>query len=156
MSLQHIKLKPVFYLKSKNSYFTKISKLQQKWEQNSSPITCEQNMIGEMEKEKRTRASKGRCNIVVFLSQALTEILHLKNTWLQFFLYFKMKQCVIWTIAPSWAINVAIFVLINYKSSKHHKTARPQPCRAGKCFILRSKIVFFYHLKYNNIYITIK
>ncbi len=53
MSLQHIKLKPLFYLKSKNrSYFTKISKLQQKWEQNSSPISCEQNRIGEMEKEK--------------------------------------------------------------------------------------------------------
>ncbi len=26
-----------------------------------------------------------------FLSLAFTEILHLKNTWLQFFLYFKMK-----------------------------------------------------------------
>ncbi len=60
MSLQHIKLKPLFYLKSKNwSYFTKISNLQQKWEQNSSPITCEQNMIREMEKEKSARASKG-------------------------------------------------------------------------------------------------
>uniref|UniRef100_A0A8C2HWL4 Heterogeneous nuclear ribonucleoprotein L n=1 Tax=Cyprinus carpio TaxID=7962 RepID=A0A8C2HWL4_CYPCA len=33
MSLQHIKLKPLFYLKRKNrSCFTKISKLQQKWE----------------------------------------------------------------------------------------------------------------------------
>ncbi len=42
MSLQRIKLKPLFYLKSKNS----------------SPITCEQTMIGEMEKEKNTRASK--------------------------------------------------------------------------------------------------
>ncbi len=31
----------------------------------------------------------------IFLSLAFTEILHLKNTWLQFFLYFKMKQCVI-------------------------------------------------------------
>ncbi len=57
MSLQHIKLKPLFYMKSKNrSYFTKLSKQQQKWEENSSPITCEQNMIGEMEKEKSTRA----------------------------------------------------------------------------------------------------
>ncbi len=53
MSLQHIKLKPLFYLKSKNrSYFTKISKLQQKWEQNSSPITCEQNRIGDGKGEK--------------------------------------------------------------------------------------------------------
>ncbi len=92
MSLQHIKLKPVFYLKSKNSYFTKICKLQQKWQQNSSPITCEQNMIGEMEKEKRTRASKGCCNIVAFLSQALTEILHLKNTWLQFLYILKWNN----------------------------------------------------------------
>ncbi len=109
MSLQHIKLKPVFYLKSKNrSYFTKINKLQQKWQQNSSPITCEQNMIGEMEKEKSTRASKGSCNIVAFLSQALTEILHLKNTWLQFWYILKWNN--VWTVAPSWAINVAIFV----------------------------------------------
>ncbi len=45
-------------------YFTKISKLQQKWEQNSSSITCEQNRIGEMEKEKSTRASKESCNII--------------------------------------------------------------------------------------------
>ncbi len=68
MSLQHIKLKPLFYLKSKNrSYFTKISKLQKKWEQNSSPITCEQNRIGEMEKEKNTRASKESCNIATYL-----------------------------------------------------------------------------------------
>ncbi len=37
MSLQHIKLKPLFYLKSKNrNYLKKISKLQQKWKQNSS------------------------------------------------------------------------------------------------------------------------
>ncbi len=68
MSLQHITLKPLFYLKSKNrSYFTKISKPQQKLEQNSSPITCEQNKIGEMEKEKNTRASKGSCNIATYL-----------------------------------------------------------------------------------------
>ncbi len=70
MSLQHIKLKPLLYLNSKNrSYFTKISKLQQKWEQNSSPITCEQNRIGEMEKEKEknTIASKGSCNIATYL-----------------------------------------------------------------------------------------
>ncbi len=68
MSLQHIKLKPLFYLKGKNRrYLTKISKLQQKWEQNSSPITCEQNRIGEMEKEKNTRASKGSCNIATYL-----------------------------------------------------------------------------------------
>ncbi len=67
MSLQHIKLKPL--LKSKNgSYFTKISKLQQKWEQNSSPITCEQNKIGEMEKEKNTRASKESCNRHIFIA----------------------------------------------------------------------------------------
>ncbi len=60
MSLQHSKLKPLFYLKSKNrSYLLKISNLQQKWEHNSSPIPCEQNSIGEMEKEKSTRASKG-------------------------------------------------------------------------------------------------
>ncbi len=66
MSLQHIKLKPLFYLKSKNrSYFTKISNLQQKWEQNSSPITCELNIIGEMENEKSTRASKGSSNIFI-------------------------------------------------------------------------------------------
>ncbi len=39
------------------------NKLQQKWEQNESPITCEQNMIGEMEKEKNTRASKRSSNI---------------------------------------------------------------------------------------------
>ncbi len=69
MSLQHIKLKPLFYLKSKNrSYFTKISNLQQKWEQNSSPITCEQNMIGEMENEKSTRASKGSSNIATYIA----------------------------------------------------------------------------------------
>ncbi len=68
MSLQHIKLKPLFLFKSKNRrYFTKISKLQQKWEQNSSPITCEQNMIGEMEKEKNTRASKESWNIDTYL-----------------------------------------------------------------------------------------
>ncbi len=66
MSLQHIKLKALFYLKSKNGrYFTKISNLLQKGEQNSSPITCEQNMIGEMEKEKSTRASKGSSDIFI-------------------------------------------------------------------------------------------
>ncbi len=65
MSLQHIKLKPLFYMKSKNrSYFNKISKQQQKWEQNSSPITCEQNMIGEMEKHK---SFKGSFNIVTYV-----------------------------------------------------------------------------------------
>ncbi len=63
MSLQQIKLKPLFYLKSKNRrYFTKISNLQ-KWEQNSSPIPCEQSM----EKEKSTRASKGSCNLATYL-----------------------------------------------------------------------------------------
>ncbi len=63
--LQHIKLKPLFYLKSKNrSHFIK-SKLKQKWEQNSSPITCEQNRIEEMEKEKSTRASKGSSHIFI-------------------------------------------------------------------------------------------
>ncbi len=46
---------------------TKICKLQQKWEQNSSPITCEQNRIGEMEKEKSTRASNESCNIATYL-----------------------------------------------------------------------------------------
>ncbi len=61
MSLQHITLKPLVYL------FYKISKLQQKWEQNSSPITCEQNRIGEMEKEKSTRASKRAVNIATYL-----------------------------------------------------------------------------------------
>ncbi len=68
MSLRHITTEPLFYLKSKNrSYFTKISKLQQKWEQNSSPITCEQIKIREMEKEKNTRASKESCNIATYL-----------------------------------------------------------------------------------------
>ncbi len=68
MSLQHIKLKPLFIWKAKTeAIFTKISKLQQKWEQNSSPITCEQNRIGEMEKEKNTRASKESCNIATYL-----------------------------------------------------------------------------------------
>ncbi len=46
----------------------------------------------------------------IFLSLAFTEILHLKNTFYIFYIYFKMKRCVIWTITPSWAINVAIFV----------------------------------------------
>ncbi len=68
MSLQHIKLKPLFYLNSKTGrYFIKIGNLQQKFEQNSSPITCEQNSIGVMEKEKCTRASKGSCNIATYL-----------------------------------------------------------------------------------------
>ncbi len=68
MSLEHIKLKPLFYLKSKNRrYFTKIGNLQQKWEQNSSPISREQNRIGEMEKEKSTRASNGSSNIATYL-----------------------------------------------------------------------------------------
>ncbi len=41
--------------------------LQQKGEQNSSPIPCEEYMIGEMEKEKSTRASKGSSNIATYL-----------------------------------------------------------------------------------------
>ncbi len=46
MSLQHIKLKPLFYLKSKNrSYFTKISNLQQKWEQNVSGYVCNHSSL---------------------------------------------------------------------------------------------------------------
>ncbi len=41
-------------------------------------------------------------------------------------LYFKMKQYIISTITPSWAINVAIFVFkLIIKNSKHHKTACP-------------------------------
>ncbi len=41
-----LKLKPLFYLKAKReAILQKISKLQQKWEQNSSPISCEQNKI---------------------------------------------------------------------------------------------------------------
>ncbi len=64
MSLQHIKLKP---LKNKNKLFYKNQQTAQKWEQNSSPITCEQNRIGEMEKEKNTRASKESCNIATYL-----------------------------------------------------------------------------------------
>ncbi len=68
MSLQHIKLKTLFYLQSKN----KVCKKKKKWakrkcEQNSSPITCEQNRIGEMQKEKSTRASKGSSNIATYL-----------------------------------------------------------------------------------------
>ncbi len=61
-------LKPLFYLKITFFFlFFFISNLQQKWEQNSSPITCEQNRIGEMEKEKSTSASKGSSNIATYL-----------------------------------------------------------------------------------------
>ncbi len=46
-----------------------------------------------------------------FLSLALTEILHLKKHLVTFFFYIlEIKQCVIWTIAPSLAINVTLFV----------------------------------------------
>ncbi len=51
------------------TYYTETTLLSEKqkqklkWEQNSSPITCEQNRIGEMEKEKNTQASKVSCNI---------------------------------------------------------------------------------------------
>ncbi len=69
----------------------------------------EQNMIGEMEKEKSTRALKGSSHIYsiiyiyrghsmkmsIFLSLAITEILHLKTLGYIFYIYFKMKQCVI-------------------------------------------------------------
>ncbi len=58
MSLQHIQLKSLFYLKSKNwRYFTKISNLQQKWE--LQEITCKQNRIGEMENEKTQELQRG-------------------------------------------------------------------------------------------------
>ncbi len=47
-------------------YFTKMSKLQQKWEQNSSSHV---SRIGleRWKKEKSTRASKGSCNIATYL-----------------------------------------------------------------------------------------
>ncbi len=47
----------------------------------------------------------------IFLSLAFTEILHLKNTWLQLFYIYLKKKCFIWIITPSWAINVEIYVL---------------------------------------------
>ncbi len=67
MSLQHIKLKPLFYWKAKTEAILQKSANCNKWEQNSSPITCEQNRIGEMEKEKNTRSSKESCNIATYL-----------------------------------------------------------------------------------------
>ncbi len=80
----------------------------------------------------------------IFLSLAFTEILHLKNTWLQFFYIYilKMKRCVIWTIIPSWAINVAIFVLIIIKNSKHHKTARYSHVQRERAWLGGQKQVF--------------
>ncbi len=103
MSLQHIKLKPLFYPKSKNGrYFTKISNLQQKWEQThlQSP---EQNMIGEMEKEKSTRAAKGSSSIYSIKYRYISGSFYgnvnlsvpshnrnitLENTWLHFLYIF--------------------------------------------------------------------
>ncbi len=61
MSLQHIKLKPLFYLRSKKTeaILKKISKLQQKWEQNSSPISCEQNKIERWKRRKTQELQSG-------------------------------------------------------------------------------------------------
>ncbi len=58
MSLQHFKLQPLFYLKSKNrSYLTKNSNLEHKWEQNSSPITWAEydRRDGQWEKHKSVK-----------------------------------------------------------------------------------------------------
>ncbi len=61
----------------------------------------------------------------IFLSLDFTEILHLKNTWLQFFIYILKLNNVLFEqlhlLEPSmWQY----LFLINYKNSKHHKTAR--------------------------------
>ncbi len=39
-------------------------------------------------------------------------------------LYFKTKQYVIWTITPSWAINVAIYIFFN----NYKEFQAPQIC----------------------------
>ncbi len=94
---------------------------------NESPITCEQNRIGEI-LEKSTRASTGSCNIATylypkiywchsmemsfFLSLAFTEILHLKNTWLIFFKWNNVVFEQLYLLEPSmWQY----LFLINYK-----------------------------------------
>ncbi len=62
------------------------------------------------------------------------------------FLYFKMKQYVIWTITPSWAINVALyFIIINYiEFQAAQNSSSPQ-------YMYR----IFYHFKYKSLFITI-
>ncbi len=81
----------------------------------------------------------------IFLSLAFTEILHLKNTWLQlFYIYFKKKMFYLnnYTFLSHQCGNICFELII--KNTKHRKTARAhiQPYREGKCFILRSKTGF--------------
>ncbi len=91
-------------------------------------------------------------HIHVYLS--FTEILHLKNIWgLNFSTYFKMRQCVIWTITPSWVINVAIVVFKwIIKNSKHHKLLIPTAIYRGNMLNFEVKNRIFYHLKYKNVF----
>ncbi len=79
----------------------------------------------------------------IFLSLAYTEILHLKNTWLQFFIYILKWNDVLfeqlYLLEPSmWQY----LFLINYKEFKAPQNCSLQPYTEGTCFILRSKTVF--------------
>ena len=92
----------------------------------------------------------------IFLSLAFTEILHLKKHFrVTISLHFKIKQYVIWTITPSWAINVAIFDF--YKFYRIPSTTEVLTViYRGKVLYFEANNRFLHHLKYNNVYITIK
>ncbi len=80
----------------------------------------------------------------IFLSLAFTELLHLKNTWLQFFIYILKLNNVLFEqlhlLEPSmWQY----LFLINYKEFQAPQNcSSPQPCTEGTCFILWSKTGF--------------
>ncbi len=75
----------------------------------------------------------------IFLSIAFTEILHLKNTWLQFYIYIYLFEQLHLLEPSMWQY----LFLINYKEFQAPQNcSSTQPCTEGTCFILRSKTGF--------------
>ncbi len=84
------------------------------------------------------------------LYRNITIDIHIRVT---IFLYFKMKQYVIWTITPSWVINMALllFKLIIYNSKL---LVSAMSSESVLYYEVKNRI--FYHLKYKSLFITIK
>ncbi len=106
---------------------------------NSSPITCEQNMIGEMEKEKSTRASKGSSNIQP----------HIYSLKYILWKWDYLNNCTF--LSHQWQY----LFFINYK-----EFLAPQNCSSHshvqrECALFWGQKQVFLPFKINNVYITI-